>query len=241
MAAGFFRHPSAIASGSKELARHARSSLAKFLRLILPNQSDKYKTQMKFNAPTLTAGKRATFKRTKEWLIDLRSELEKKRAHLDKLNLALEEAESRKARFGQDAALNPDAAIGLAGAEAQLSRLANEINQLQQTLERESATAIRQVNLVRSSEVRELLLGPFQEQIIDSIAAAIGPFYDAGWARQYAKGMFERSNQYRQVSFYLNRPPAIITAEFEDAKREIDALVDQLEQILAGEPPLIDA
>jgi hypothetical protein len=44
----------------------------------------------------------------------------------------------------------------------------------------------------------------------------------------------ERSNQYRALSFYLNRPP-ISAIEFEDAKREINALVSEIEKILTGE------
>jgi hypothetical protein len=190
---------------------------------------------MKFKAPTLTAGKRATFERTAKWLLNLASDLETKKAHVDKLTLALEEAESRKAQAEKDAALNSDSALAIAGAEAQLSRLAPQVKQQQQSLEKQTATAIHQVNLVRSTEVRELLFGPLLDELTASVATAIGPFFPPDWARQHARNIIQLNClQYRDLIFYLNRPP-IKAVEFEDAKREITAFVGELNQILSGE------
>jgi hypothetical protein len=189
---------------------------------------------MKFDAPTLTSGKRATLERTTKWLLNITSDLETRKARLDELSLVLRETESRKTQSEKDAALSPDAALALAVAEAQLSRLAPEVKQLQQSLEKQTATAIHQVNLVRSTEVRELLYGPLTEHLIASVEAAITPFFSDGWARQVAKQLVERTNQYRQLSFFLNRPP-IALVEFGDAKREINAFIGELKQILAGE------
>lgn len=195
---------------------------------------------MKFKASTLTQGKRATFERTTKWLIDLSRGLQEKQSRLDELSLAFKEAESRKNQFEQDAAFNQDAALNLAGAEAQLSRLAQEIRQLQQSLERETAAALRQVNTVRSSELRELLFGPLTEQLRTQITAAISPFFVPDWARHHANQIMQHHcTQYRQIVFYLNRPP-VTSTEFTDAKSAIDALVGELKQILAGET-LIEA
>ena len=188
---------------------------------------------MTFKAPTLTAGQRTTFKRTKEWLINLMREIETKKTRLGELNLALAEAKSRKDKSEKDAALKPEAALTLAGAESQLSRLAPEVERLQKSLGNDTETATRQASLVRSTEVRELLFGPLIEQLLTTIAAAISPFYADGWARQFAKQLIERTDQYRQIMFYLDRPP-VVTNEFEDAKREINALVVEIDQILAG-------
>jgi hypothetical protein len=189
---------------------------------------------MKFKAPTLTKGKRVTLQRTAEWLRDLKENLETEKARLDELTLSLEKAESRKAQSETDAALNPDAALALAGAEAQLSRLAPQVKQLQQSLERQTATAIHQANLIWSTEVRELLFGPLVEQLVESIATAISPFFPADWARQHTRQIMQTNcPQYHQVMLYTNRPP-IAAVEFEDAKRAIASLVDELNLILAG-------
>jgi hypothetical protein len=189
---------------------------------------------MKFKAPTLSSGKRVTFQRTTKWLLDLKENLETEKARLDELTLSLEKTESRKAQSETDAALNPDAALALAGAEAQLSRLAPQVKQLQQSLERQTATAIHQANLVWSTEVRELLFGPLVEQLVESVTTAISPFFPADWARQHARQIMQHNClQYHQVMCYLNRPP-IAAVEFEDAKRAIASLVDELNLILAG-------
>ena len=189
---------------------------------------------MKFKAPTLTKGKRDTLERTTKWLLNLVSELDTKKARLDELNLALVAAESRKNLSEKDASLNPDSALALAGAEAQLSRLAPQVKQLQQSLEKGTATAIHQVNLVRSTEVRELLAGPMLEQLQTSVATALSPFFAADWARQHARQIMQHNcPQYHQVMFYLNRPP-IGALEFDAAKREIAACVGELTKILAG-------
>jgi hypothetical protein len=193
---------------------------------------------MNFKAPSLTTGKRASLQRTKEWLTDLLTDLESKKSRLDELNTALDAAESSKQQLEKDAALSPDAALKLAGVEAQLSRLAPEVEQLHESLERDTYTALHQVNLVRSQDVRELLVGPLIEQVVSSLASDLSRSFGPE-ATQYAKQIMDRSIQYRQVMFYLNRPP-IGMAEFEDAKREINAMVGELRRILAGQT-LIEA
>ena len=188
-----------------------------------------------FKAPTLTSGKRAMLEKTAQWIKKLGSDLDAPKARLDAQNLALAEAQSRRADYEKDAALNSDAALALAGVEAQLSRLAPQVKQLQQSLERQTATAIHQANLVRSTEVRELLSGPLLEQLRDTIAAAISPFSSADWAKQHANQIMQHNcPQYQQIMFWINRPP-IAAVEFENAKREIDAFVGELNKILAGE------
>jgi hypothetical protein len=194
---------------------------------------------MKIKAPNLTPGKRATLERTKEWLIDILEELTAKKARLDELIVVFEEAESRKHQFERDAALDPDAALNLVGAEAQLSRLQPEINGLEKSLERETATAARQSNLVRSSELRELLFGPMITEIRGSLEAAIRPFCLDGWEKTYAGQIIERTKQFRQMMFFLG-PPPLPTGEFDDVKPGIEKLIGDLAKILAGET-LIEA
>jgi hypothetical protein len=192
---------------------------------------------MKLNLTTLTPGKRATLERIQKWMSNIATDLDAKKRHLDEMTLALETAESSKDNSEKDAALNPDAALALAGVEAQLSRLAPQVKHLQTSLEKETATAIHQVNLARSTEVRELLSGPLIEQLLAKITAALSPFLSDGWDRQGAKQILERTNQYRTISFFLNRPP-IAVADFEDAIREINAFVGELNRILASETVL---
>jgi exonuclease VII large subunit len=198
------------------------------------NSPRKTHEPMKFKAPPLTLGKRATLERTTAWLLNLASDLDTQKASLDKLTRALEAAESRKVQSEKDAALNSDAALALAGAEAQLSRLAPQVKQLQQSLERQTETAISQVNLVKSTDLRDLLFGPLVEQLRSTIAAAISPFFAADWAKQHANQIMQHNcPQYAQVMRYLNQTLPV-TEEFEDAKHAIDALVGELNQILAG-------
>jgi hypothetical protein len=189
---------------------------------------------MKLKAPSLSPGKRAALERTLEWLISLRSELDPPKARLDELRLLLREAESRKTAAEKDAAVNPDAALALAGADSQLSRLAPQVKQLQRSLEQQTATAMKQVNHVRGTELRELLFGPLIEQLFANIATAISPFFADSWARQHARNIAQQEcPQYRQIMFYLNLPP-ITAIEFDDAKREINTLVGEIKKILAG-------
>jgi hypothetical protein len=194
----------------------------------------------KFKAPTLTAENRSKLERRETFLINLGRALKDKKARLDELNLTLQEVEARKRRFEQDAARDPDAALNLAGAEAQTSRLAPEIKQLQESLKSDAMTAVRQVNGVWNTEVRELLYGPLVEQQLQtSIFTAISPFFDADWGRHYARQIMQSSNPYRALMFYLNRP-LTVSDDFEHAKSAIDALANELKQILGGET-LIEA
>lgn len=189
---------------------------------------------MKIKAPSLSPGKRSALERTLKKLMNLGSELDPPKARLDELRLVLSKAESRKAESKKGAALSSDAAMALAGAEAQLSQLAPQVMELQRAVERQIATAIQQVNNVRRTEVRELLFGPFIEQLKMSIADSLKPFFDdADWATHYAGQIMQWSNSYNRLTSYLNRPPTD-TIEFDGAKREIDALVEEIENILAG-------
>ena len=188
-----------------------------------------------FKAPTLTPGKRSMLERTAEWIKKLASDLEAPKARLDELDLALAKAQARKVKYEKDAALNPDAALQLTGAEAQISRLSPQVASLRKSLERQTETAIQQVNITRSTDVRELLFGPLLDQLVASIEAAISPFFADGWARQHARNIAQHNcPQYRALMFYLNRPP-ITLVEFEDAKREITAFGGEIQKILAGE------
>jgi hypothetical protein len=188
---------------------------------------------MKFTAPPLGKGKRAALEKTKNWLANLLSDLQTKKARLDELDSALQEAQLRKNRSEKDAALKPDAALALAGAEAQLSRLAPQVNELHMALQQQTEVALRQANTVRSIDVREVLYAPFIEQLNAAVATALRPFFDADWAKHYARQVMQSSNQWRQIMFYLNRSP-VVSTELDVAKREINALVSDIEKILAG-------
>jgi chromosome segregation ATPase len=190
--------------------------------------------KLKLKAPSLSTGKRAALEKTAKWLINLLTDLETRKALVEDLNQALREAESRKNQFEKSAARNSDAAAALAGAETQLSRLAPEVKQAQESLENKTVIAIRQVNLVRSSELRELLFGPLTDQLRTAIATAIAPFFAPDWARQNANQIMQHQcNPYGHLMFYLNRQPSV-TTDFDTAKREINALVSEIETILAG-------
>jgi hypothetical protein len=188
---------------------------------------------MKLNVQTLAPGKRATLERIQKWMSNIATDLDAKKTHLDEMTLALKAAESSKDNSEKDAALNPDAALALAGTEVQITRLAPQVKHLQTSLEKDTATAIHQVNLARSTEVREVISGPLIEQLLAKITAALSPFLSDGWDRQGALQIMERTNQYRAISFFINRPP-IAVADFDDAKREISAFVGEINRILAG-------
>ncbi|HEY1768728.1 MAG TPA: hypothetical protein VGG02_00555 [Chthoniobacterales bacterium] len=188
---------------------------------------------MRFSGPVLTVGKRATWERTKTWLLNLRTGLQEKKRQLDELNGVLEQAESRKAQFESAAAENPDAALKLSGAEAQLAKLAPKIKELAQALERDTQNAARQSHLVRTTELKDLLFGPFTDGLIAEIASALSRFLGKSWAHQTARGLAERSEPYRQIMFFLNRPP--VSAELEDVTGELGLLADEITKILAGE------
>jgi hypothetical protein len=188
---------------------------------------------MKLKAPSLSPGNRVALERTMKWLTNLVTDLETRKAQLDKLDSALQEAELRKNQSEKDAALNPEAALALAGAEAQLSRLAPQVKQLRLSVEGQTEVALRQANTVRSNDLRELLFGPVIEQLQTIMTTAISPFFDADWAKHYARQIMQSSNPYRQIMFYLNRPP-VVTTELDAAKLEINAVVGEIENILAG-------
>jgi len=188
---------------------------------------------MKLKAPSLSPGKRAALERTLKWLISLVTDLETRKAHLEKLDSALQEAELRKNKSEKNAGLNPDAALALAGAEAQLSRLAPQVKELHLALEAQTEVATRQAHAVRNNDLRELIFGALLEQLQTSVATAISPFFDANEARHYAKQIMQWSGTHRQIMFYLNRPP-VVTTEVNAAKKEINAVVGEIEKILAG-------
>jgi chromosome segregation ATPase len=189
---------------------------------------------MKLKAPPLSPGQRDALERTAKLLSNLVTDLETRKASLNELDSALREAQSRKQQFEKDAARSSDAALSLAGAEAQLSRLAPQVEQARVSLEKQTESAIRWANSVRGKEVRELLYGHLIEQLNTSVAAAISPFFDADWARHYARVIMQHSKPWGQIMSYLN-PPSIVTTEPDAAKREINALVGEIEKILAGE------
>jgi exonuclease VII small subunit len=188
---------------------------------------------MKLKAPSLSTGKRAALERTLKWLINVVTDLETRKAQLDELNSALQEAQQRKKQSEKNAAVNSDAALALAGVEAQLSRLSPQVQQLRADLLGRTEVACRQANTVRGNDLRELLAGPLIDHLHTSMTTVISPFFDADWARHYARQIMQSSNQWRQIMFYLNRPP-VITTEFSAAMGELNALVSEIEKILAG-------
>jgi hypothetical protein len=192
------------------------------------------RTFMKFTAPILTPAKSAALQRTKAWLINLMSDLESKESRLDELNIALASAQARQAAAEKNAAVDPDAALALAGAEAQLSRLAPEVKRLQECLQRDAHTGTHQASLVRTTEVRELIFGHLVEQLNAKMTDAISPFFAPDWARQHARRIMQESNPWRRLMFYANRKP-VVTDDLAAAKQEIKTVVDEVTQILAGE------
>lgn len=188
---------------------------------------------MKLKSPSLSPGKRAALERTLKWLTNLVTDLDSRKAHLDELEATLEEAKLRKVRSEKDAALDHDAALALAGAAVQISRLAPQVEQLRQAFEKQTQIALQQANTVRSNDLRELLFGPIVEQLNTTVATAISPFFDADWAKHYARQIMQHSNPYRQIMFYLNSAP-VVTTELDAAKHAINAVVGQIEKILAG-------
>lgn len=195
---------------------------------------------MKFTAPPLSSEKRASFERIKEWCTGRVRALETLKTRLDELTSAFATADSRKNQLARDASLNAEAALQLSGVETQLLRLGPDVKSARRTLENATADAIRQINLLRAGDVRELLFGPLLDQLVASVATAISPFFAAGWARHQARQLVQYNcPQYRELMAYLN-PPPIATIEFEAAKREINVFAVELGKILAGET-LIEA
>lgn len=189
---------------------------------------------MKLKAPNLTPGKLQTLTKTKTWLEKLRDDLVAKQKETEDLSARLRAVEVRRSELSAKAALEPDSAVQLAGADQQIAHLTPIVRQKQGLLARSITAAGDSIGSVRSGDIKNSLLETLYEQVNAEFAGALRPFFFKSELENVVRAVATDSPIWDAVLSYLNRRSPLVP-DAPTAIKWLSATAEEIGEILDGD------